>query len=89
MSVRSSHNTYTDPGILVTLPQPESTATYLGIHHNTLYNLATEVSQEFGLTKMSDRIEVTHEGQRAYMSLFFEGSSDWGKQNVETETPST
>ena len=26
------------------------------------------------MTKMKDRIEVTHEGQRAYMSIYFEGS---------------
>ena len=72
MSLRSKHQVYTDPEILRTLPHPITTETYCGIHHNKVYELAKEVSQEFSLNHMRDRIEVTHQGQRAYMVLFFE-----------------
>jgi len=72
MSLRSEHHIYKDSSILALLPQPETTDTYLGIHHKTLYDLAMEVSQEHSLVHLNDRIEVTQEGQRAYMVLFFE-----------------
>ena len=72
MSLRSKHHVYTNNEILASLPTPVSTETYCGIPHKQLFDLSMEVSQEFGLIHMRDRIEVTHQGQRAYMVQFFE-----------------
>jgi hypothetical protein len=52
-------------------PAPQ-TPTYGGVDHKDVYDLAKEIGESAGYNFIDDRIELTKEGQRAFMTLHFE-----------------